>query len=203
MDDITQTQVIKNLLWNGPHAIIAWYASLLGYSWLGQGMGDPRVSALARRLIGEAVGPALVAENPHMADAVAGFSATFLERCNTSFKDPCARVGRDPLRKLQRNERIFRSIDLAKKHGIDSSALEYGTALALHYALGAIDSKDQECQQMRRLYQDSASIEAVLTWTGNYHGQPYSGLDPVTDAALIEAIAGHFHQIGQELRLSA
>jgi len=56
---------------------------------------------------------------------------------------------------------------------------------------------------MRRLYQDSASIEAVLTWTGNYHGQPYSGLDPVTDAALIEAIAGHFHQIGQELRLSA
>lgn len=49
VDDITQPQVIKNLLWNGPHAIIAWYASLLGYSGWGQGMGDPRVSELAQR----------------------------------------------------------------------------------------------------------------------------------------------------------
>ena len=193
VDDITQTQVIKNLLWNGPHAIIAWYASLLGYSWLGQGMGDPRVSELAQRLIGEAVGPALVAENPHMADAVTGFSKTFLQRCNTSFKDPCARVGRDPLRKLQRNERIFRSIDLAKKHGIDSSALEFGTALALHYALRTTDSKDQECQLMRSLYQASGSIEAVLTYTGSYNGQPYPGLDPIKDAALITSVCEHFH----------
>jgi len=193
VDDITQTQVIKNLLWNGPHAIIAWYASLLGYSWLGQGMGDPRVSALAQRLIGQAVGPALIAENPHMSDAVAGFSSTFLERCNTSFKDPCARVGRDPLRKLQRNERIFRSIDLAKKHGIDSSALELGTALALHYALRTTDSKDQECQLMRTLYQESGSIEAVLTYAGSYNGQPYPGLDPIKDAALIESVSAHFH----------
>ena len=193
VDDITQTQVIKNLLWNGPHAIIAWYASLLGYSWLGQGMGDPRVSALAQRLIGQAVGPALVAENPHMSDAVAGFSSTFLERCNTSFKDPSARVGRDPLRKLQRNERIFRSIDLATKHGIDSSALELGTALALHYALRTTDSKDQECQLMRTLYQESGSVEAVLTYAGSYNGQPYPGLDPIKDAALIESVSAHFH----------
>ena len=128
-----------------------------------------------------------------MAEAVAAFSSTFLERCNTSFKDPCARVGRDPLRKLQRNERIFRSIDLARKHGIDSSALEFGAALALHYALRSTDSKDLECQQMRSLYQDNGSIEAVLTFTGSYNGQPYPGLDPVTDAALIEAIAGYFH----------
>ena len=193
VDDITQTQVIKNLLWNGPHAIIAWYASLLGYSWLGQGMGDPRVSALAQRLIGQAVGPALVAENPHMSDAVAGFSSTFLERCNTSFKDPCARVGRDPLRKLQRNERIFRNIDLATKHGIDNSALELGTALALHYALRTTDSKDQECQLMRTLYQESGSVEAVLTYAGSYNGQPYPGLDPIKDAALIESVSAHFH----------
>ena len=193
VDDITQTQVMKNLLWNGPHAIIAWYAALLGHDWLGQGMGDPRVNKLAQRLIGEAVGPALVAENPHMAEAVAAFSSTFLERCNTSFKDPCARVGRDPLRKLQRNERIFRSIDLARKHGIDSSALEFGAALALHYALRSTDSKELECQQMRSLYRESGSIEAVLTWTGSYNGQPYPGLDPVQDAALIASIAGHFH----------
>ena len=195
VDDITQTQVMKNLLWNGPHAIIAWYASRLGYSWLGQAMGDPRVSALAERLIRQEVGPALVAEYPHMAEAVESFSKTFLERCNTSFKDPCTRVGRDPLRKLQRNERIFRSIDLAKKHGINCSALEFGSALALHYALQSTDSKDQESQLMRNLYQDSGSVEAVLTYSASYNGRPYPGLDPVTDGALIEAISGHFRDL--------
>ena len=46
---------------------------------------------------------------------------------------------------------------------------------------------------MRSVYQDSGSIEAVLTWTGNYNGQPYAGLDPVLDAGLIASVSRHFH----------
>ncbi|MQT76780.1 bifunctional mannitol-1-phosphate dehydrogenase/phosphatase [Pseudomonas helleri] len=195
VEDISQTQVMKNLLWNGPHAIIAWYASVLGYNVLGQGMGDARVSALAERLIHQEVGPALVAEYPQMAEAVADFSKTFLERCNTSFKDPCARVGRDPLRKLQRNERIFRSIDLAKKHGIDSSALEFGSALALHYAVYCADSKDPESQLIRSVYDASENIEDVLTYSGPYNGKAYPGLDPVADAALVKSISKQFDEL--------
>lgn len=195
VDDITQTQVIKNLLWNGPHAVIAWYASLLGHKWLGQGMGDTRVSALAHQLIHEEVGPALVAENPQMADAVADFSKIFLERCATSFKDPCARVARDPLRKLQRNERIFRSIDLAQKHGLSTKALEFGSALAVHYALRNTDKKDQECQLIRSLYDKTRSIECVLTYSGNYNARPYSGLHPQNDAELIKRISNAFAEL--------
>lgn len=195
VDDIAQIQVIKNRLWNGPHAIIAWYASLLGYSWVGQGMGDPRVAALAERLIRQEVAPALLADNEQMNEAVAGFAQTFLERCKTSFKDPCARVARDPLRKLQRDERILSSIDLANKHAIDTPALAYGTALAIHYALRASDGKDQECLVMRKLYEETGSVEAVLTHTGSYNGKPYLGMDPVNDAVLIETIAGHFERL--------
>ncbi|MEE8875705.1 bifunctional mannitol-1-phosphate dehydrogenase/phosphatase [Pseudomonas helleri] len=199
VEDISQTQVMKNLLWNGPHAIIAWYASELGYNVLGQGMGDARVSALAERLIHQEVGPALVAEYPQMAEAVADFSKTFLERCNTSFKDPCARVGRDPLRKLQRNERIFRSIDLARKHGIDSSALEFGSALALHYAVYCADSKDPESQLIRSVYNASGKIEDVLTYSGPYNGKAYPGLDPVADAALVKSISKQFARLHEQL----
>ena len=96
------------------------------------------------------------------------------------------------MRKLQRNERIFRSIDLAKKHGIACNALEFGSALALHYALSATDAKDAECQLMRSVYEEGSSIEDVLTYTGLYNGQPYPGLDPVADRALLESIVGHF-----------
>lgn len=196
--DIAQIQLIKNRLWNGPHAIIAWYASLLGHAWVGQGMGDARVSALAERLIHQEVAPALMAENPQMSEVVSGFAKTFLERCKTSFKDPCARVGRDPLRKLQRNERILSSIDLARKHGIQAPALTFGAALAVHYALRCNDSKDREAQLMRQLYKDSdENVEAVLTYNGDYNGKPYPGMDPRDDADLIDAVSDHFRQLQQ------
>jgi len=198
--DIGLIQLIKNRLWNGPHAIIAWYASVLGYDWVGQGMGDARVSALAERLINQEVAPALTAEHPHMADVIRSFAQTFLERCKTSFKDPCTRVGRDPLRKLQRNERILSSIDLARKHGIATPSLTFGAALAVHYALRCADSKDQEAQLMKRLYQANGdSLEAVLTHDGDYNGKPYPGMDASDDAELIAAIADHFEQL-QRLR---
>ena len=198
--DIGLIQLIKNRLWNGPHAIIAWYASVLGYDWVGQGMGDARVSALAERLINEEVAPALTAEHPHMADVIRSFAQTFLKRCKTSFKDPCTRVGRDPLRKLQRNERILSSIDLARKHGIATPSLTFGAALAVHYALRCADSKDLEAQLMKRLYQSNGdSLEAVLTHDGDYNGKPYPGMDASADAELIAAIADHFEQL-QRLR---
>ena len=193
--DITQTQVIKNLLWNGPHAVIAWYASLLGHTWLGQGMGDTRVSALAHRLIREEIGPALTAQNPEAADAVEDFSQVFLKRCATSFKDPCARVARDPLRKLQRHERIFRSIDLARKHGILTPSLEFGAALAVHYALRNPNEKDQECQLIRKIYREKGELLSVLSYVGDYNGRPYSGLDPVTDKDLLESISRRFIEL--------
>lgn len=44
--DITEIQTLKNRLWNGPHAIIAWYGALLGHATVGHAMGDARVQAL-------------------------------------------------------------------------------------------------------------------------------------------------------------
>ena len=197
--DIGQIQVIKNRLWNGPHAIVAWYASLLGHAWVGQGMGDARVSALAERLIRQEVAPALVAEYPQMAEVVSRFAEAFLERCKTSFKDPCARVGRDPLRKLQRNERILSSIELARKHGIETPALAFGAALAIHHALRCKDDKNLEAQAIRLVYQDNdGSVEAVLTHGGTCNGKRFPGLDPVSDAPLIRAIATAFRQYPQK-----
>jgi len=193
--DITQIQVIKNRLWNGPHAIVAWYASLLGHDSVGQGMGDARVSELAERLIRQEVGPALVAEYPHMAEVVSRFADTFLERCATSFKDPCARVGRDPLRKLQRNERILSSIDLARKHGIETPSLAFGAALAIHHALHCKDDKALEAQAIRRVYRENdASVEAVLTHEVDCNGKRFPGLDPIRDTQLITAISDAFRQ---------
>lgn len=195
VDDISQIQTIKNRLWNGTHAIVAWYSSLLGYSTIGRGMGDPRVMALVRQLIEEEIQPALLSEIPDLEAAITTLMRPFIERCRSSFKDPCKRVGRDPLRKLRRSERILGSIALAKKHGIPTPGLEFAIALAIRYALSDAAQDDMECELIRGIYARTPSVEAVLTYRGSYNGHPYQGLDPVADATLIAAVSEHFQKL--------
>ncbi|MDK3018403.1 bifunctional mannitol-1-phosphate dehydrogenase/phosphatase [Pseudodonghicola flavimaris] len=191
VDDIHMVQMIKNRLWNGTHAIIAWYARLLGHDTIGQGMSDPRVEALVDRLLGTEIQPALLAEFPAAKDLLPRFVDTFVSRCRSSFKDGTTRVGRDPLRKLQRRERVFGNIDMARRHGQPTEALEFGAALGLLYAL-RMDPPDKECRTIQEVFARNRRIEDVLTYDGPYHGAPYPGLKAGADAALIARIARHF-----------
>ncbi|GAA5231494.1 HAD-IA family hydrolase [Verticiella sediminum] len=191
VDDIGQIQLIKNRLWNGTHAIVAWYASLLGYETIGQGMGDDRIAALAIGLIKREIEPAMLREQPAMQPILASLTKTFIARCRASFKDPCARVGRDPLRKLQRSERVLGSIALAARHGIETPALEYGVALGILRALRT-GAPLAECRRVRELYGQGHSLADVLAYDGPYNGKPYPGLDRQRDAALIARISRHF-----------
>ncbi|GFE87385.1 bifunctional mannitol-1-phosphate dehydrogenase/phosphatase [Steroidobacter agaridevorans] len=193
--DIAQIQTIKNRLWNGTHAIVAWYASLLGYSTIGRGMGDERVMALVRQLIENEIEPALLLESPQLEAIIKMLMRPFIERCRSSFKDPCKRVGRDPLRKLRRRERILGSLALARKHGIPTPGLEFAIALAIRYALSDAAEGDLECELIRSIYARESCPKAVLTYRGNYHGHPYQGLDPIADATSIAAIADHFEKL--------
>jgi len=195
VEDIAQIQTIKNRLWNGTHAIVAWYSSLLGYPTIGRGMGDERVMALVRQLIEKEIQPALLREIPELEAVIAMLMRPFIERCRSSFKDPCLRVGRDPLRKLRRSERILGSIALAKKHGIPTPGLEFAIALAIRYALSDVAQQDLECELIRSIFARTPSVEAVLTYRGSYNGHPYQGLDPVTDAKLIAAVTEHFDKL--------
>lgn len=195
VDDISEIQTIKNKLWNGPHAILAWYASLRGHATIGQAMGDRHVSALLQQLLKREIEPTLLKHHPSMREVTAPFIQTFLERCKASFKDTCSRVGRDPLRKLQRGERVLGTIAMARQHGIATPALEYGAALAVHYALRSTDEKDKECQLIKEIFAQRGSVADVLTYRGRYNGRPYPGLDPQAHAELIGRIERHFQQL--------
>ncbi|MPS48773.1 bifunctional mannitol-1-phosphate dehydrogenase/phosphatase [Methylobacillus sp.] len=196
VDNIAEIQAIKNRLLNGTHAIIAWYASLLGYQTIGQGMGDERVVMLVKRLVNNEIKPAMLQENPALAEYInTSFVNSFIARCKASFKDPCRRIGRDPLRKLQRKERIMGSIELAARHGIQTPMLEFGAALGILYSLRLITPEDKECQRIKALFEENGAVADVLAFSGDYHGKPYLGLDRQQDAALIERIAEHLRQL--------
>ncbi|MBC2582157.1 bifunctional mannitol-1-phosphate dehydrogenase/phosphatase [Clostridium sp. DJ247] len=197
VDNISKMQDVKNKLSNGTHAIIAWYSSLLGYKTIGQGMGDERIILLVKTVMKKEIKPAILKHDPELEEYVDNFIANFIKRCRYSFKDPCIRVGRDPLRKLQNGERILGTIDLAQKNEVSTPMLEFGAAAGLLYAILLINPDDKECKIIKELYDKEKSIKGVLTYQGNYNGKPYQCLDEQKDADLIARIEKHFKELIQ------
>ncbi len=199
VDDIKSMQEIKNKLSNGPHAVIAWYSTLLGYRTIGQGMGDPRVSKLAERIIINEIKPALLIESPNYKQYINSIAMNFFKRCRASFQDECIRVGRDPLRKLQCDERIMGTIHLAQKYGLPTNGLEFGVACAILYSLLPANKKDKECVRIKQLYEKNRSVADVLTYDGPYNKSSYVGLDSERDIQLILRIQACFDSLQKEL----
>jgi HAD superfamily hydrolase (TIGR01509 family) len=203
VENIKSMQEIKNKLSNGTHAIIAWYSALLGYKTIGQGMGDSRVSKLAEEIIKNEIKPALLIENPNCKQYINSITSNFLKRCRASFKDECSRVGRDPMRKLQSGERIIGTIQLAKKHGLNTCGLEFGAASAIMYSILSLNKKDAESLKIKELYEKNHSVVDVLTYNGEYNRSKYAGLDMDKDHELIERIQESFDSLKKELESSS
>lgn len=186
--DINTMQVIKNKLSNGTHCIIAWYSSLLGYSNIGQGMGDKSVLKLTKALMTKEIKPALLGDLPDYEEYIDAFIKRFITRCRRSFKDLCIRVGRDPLRKLSQKERVLDTIYLAQKNNVKTKYLEFGMALGLIWAIKNFNPKDNEAKFIRELYAKNNNIDDVLFFDGEYNGSKRKILSREEDADLAKRI---------------
>lgn len=195
IDDIKSMQEIKNKLSNGPHAIIAWYSQLLGYSTIGQGMGDQRIEALVRNIMEEEIRPALLHKYPKYGQYMNTFIRNFIKRCRNSFQDKCARVGRDCLRKLQNDERIMGTIRMAAEYDIATEGLEFGAACAILTCILNKNPLDAEAKTVRALYEKNKSVADVLAYDGIYNKETYKGLDSCGDQALLQRIQERFDEL--------
>ncbi|OTG88868.1 bifunctional mannitol-1-phosphate dehydrogenase/phosphatase [Acinetobacter sp. ANC 3813] len=134
VEHIEDIQLIKNRLWNGVHAMTAWYASLHGHSTIGVALADKRVQQFCHALVLE-VQQGLNLHVPKYRKDLKRMADTFLASCETAYKDPCQRVARDPLRKLNRNERVLGSIEYHVQHELPVQALLRGAAYGYAYAV--------------------------------------------------------------------
>lgn len=134
VNQIEDIQMIKNRLWNGVHAMTAWYAYLLGYSTIGVAMGDIRIKQFVDQLLFE-VKQGLSGQMPSRTKELDKLALSFLNLCQCAYKDPCTRVARDPLRKLKADERVFASIVYNINHQLDFNSLIKGATLGYIYAL--------------------------------------------------------------------
>ncbi len=175
VNQITDIQLIKNRLWNGVHAMLAWYASLLGYESIGVAMGDHSVKVFAENLIRE-VQQGLAIVLPNYAKDLDRMAQSFLDSCEYAFKDPCQRVARDPLRKLTHNERVIASIEVNIAHDLPYKNLLKGAALGYAYAIQFLEIEETDAikhlhEQVKKLDMSAAQkaqLEVELTQLVQY-----------------------------------
>lgn len=134
VDDISEIQLIKNRLWNGTHAMLAWYANVLGHETIGIAMGDTRIQQFSQNVLNQ-VKSGLLQQLPHREIDLNRLAQSFIDSCKFAFKDPCTRVARDPLRKLESGERVLSSIQQQILSGQAYDQLVAGAILGYGYAI--------------------------------------------------------------------
>ena len=138
VDQIADIQIIKNRLWNGCHAMLAWYASLNGHETIGIAMTDLAVRRYAERLVDE-VKLGLANLIPNQKKQLDRMAESFLNSCRSAYKDPCERVAREPLRKLNFNERVLGSLENHIQQQLPDQNLLNGAIYGYAYALKILE----------------------------------------------------------------
>lgn len=138
VDQISDIQTIKNRLWNGCHAMIAWQASLINHETIGVALADQNIKKFAEQLVNE-VKSGLVNIVPNQANQLDRMAESFMSSCRSAYKDPCERVARDPLRKLGRNERVLGSIESHIVQQLPYAYLLQGAASGYIYATKVLE----------------------------------------------------------------
>ena len=146
VEQISDIQIIKNRLWNGCHAMMAWYAELQVHQTIGIAMADCDIKKFVEQLVAE-VKQGLALRVPNQAKELDRMSESFLSSCRLAYKDPCARVARDPLRKLSANERVLGSLEYHIRNQLPYQNLLQGAMYGYEYALKVLELPVEEILQ--------------------------------------------------------
>jgi mannitol-1-phosphate 5-dehydrogenase len=169
VDDLAPYIERKLFTVNTGHAATAYLGKLAGAATIDEAIGIPEVRATVTAAL-EETSRLLVARHMFPVDAQDAYRATALERfANPALHDGVERVGRQPLRKLSRHERLIEPAAALAEAGVEPTGLLAVIAAALRF----YDESDAESEALReRLASDSSSAELVTDLTGIEAGHP-------------------------------
>jgi mannitol-1-phosphate 5-dehydrogenase len=163
LDDMHAEGARKLFLDNMLHTLIAYHGFLRGYDMLADALADPQVRVEAEGAVAEA-DQALRAEFgfPHeeMERMVTELLTTAFS--NPSLGDTVKRVGRDPIRKLGRSERLLGPTLLARKHGNQPLHLIAAAAAGFRFDPGG----DQEATDIQERIEEVGLAATVAEVCG-------------------------------------
>ncbi len=165
VDDLAPYIERKLFTVNTGHAATAYLGAQAGIEKISDALADPSIEAAVAKALEETSG-ILLAKHEFDAADLADYRATIIGRFrNPALPDTVWRVGRQPLRKLSRNERFIGPAAEAAERGLPTAGLETAIAAALAFH----DPEDAQSVDMQRLLaeRDAATFTVEVT-----------GLDP-------------------------
>jgi len=176
---------------NAIHALMAYLGALRQYTSMAELKQDRDIMGIARdAFIGES-GAALISkyaklEDPlFMASGYRHYALDLLERMgNPHLGDTIERAARDPLRKLQYQDRIFGTLRLALGQGIAAPNMALGAAAGLDYLLARAEQyaiAPGLCPGVRKSV-NAEQIKSLLTWI--WRGEQHADLEALAHPVL-------------------
>ncbi|MDQ0642183.1 mannitol-1-phosphate 5-dehydrogenase [Microbacterium murale] len=185
VDDLAPYIERKLFTVNTGHAATAYFGAQAGHVRISEALADPSVAARVGAALEETSAVLSAVHGLDPAD-LAEYRATILERFrNPELVDTVQRVGRQPLRKLSRNERFVGPAVQAAERGLTTSALVAAVAAAIAFD----DDTDEQSVELQRMLrtEDADVLTATVT-----------GLEP--EHPLFDAVHQVFAARQEELR---
>ncbi len=147
---------------NTAHLTIAYLGQLAGYRNISESLGDPKVFETTRRVLDE-TSRVLVDRHQFDPKKHAAYVANTLERLgNPVIDDQVARVGRQPLRKLSRNERLVGPAAYSAELGHEPKAILEVVFAALLFR----DDGDSEVLELAEIIETQSVADCVAKICG-------------------------------------
>lgn len=142
---------------NTGHAITAYFGYLKGYETIEESIKDEVIYGFVKNAMIES-GKGLIAKYNFDEEAHYKYIDKIIDRFkNPYLKDDVARVGREPLRKLNENDRLIKPLITARGFNINTDNLLLGVGAALHY-----DNKDDSQSVQLQSLINEKGIKASL-----------------------------------------
>ncbi|AJQ97618.1 mannitol-1-phosphate 5-dehydrogenase [Gynuella sunshinyii] len=152
---------------NTGHAVCAWVGQYLGFNTIAEAIADTRVNAVVRAVMGQS-GAALIAKHHFDPAAHQAYIDKIIKRFeNPYIVDDVARVGRQPIRKLSRGERIASPLSTALSFSLPVDKLLLGAAAAMHFH----NDEDPQVAEMHELIKQKGVAEVFAELSGTGQGE--------------------------------
>jgi mannitol-1-phosphate 5-dehydrogenase len=162
VDDLAPYIERKLFTVNTGHATTAYHGFIAGAESISEAIGMPKVLAEVRAVLAETK-ELLVAKHGFSPEVQQEYIETNLARfANDELTDTVERVGRQPLRKLSRNERLVSPAAELADRGLGSDALVRAIGAALHFDV----PDDPQSVELLALLKSTSAHGFVLQVTG-------------------------------------
>jgi mannitol-1-phosphate 5-dehydrogenase len=162
VDDLAPFIDRKLFTVNTGHASIAYLGLRAGFSHIAQALEDDGVASVVNAVLAETT-EMLVARHGGDLSEQRRYVARTLERFrNPELNDELERVGRQPLRKLSRHERLIAPAAALAESGVDPTALLAAIEAAMYFDVPS----DSESVELQRLRSSGTAEEIVKTICG-------------------------------------